>query len=261
MRQSKKIEEICIIFNVHKDPDLDYLSSVLDFLKGRDINVSLGNLRPQANFCIILGGDGTMLRVAHKAAVLNIPMLGINLGNLGFLTDVDKQFGITALEKVLQGDYIEDKRLMLETDFSSGYNIALNEICVGSTGQLKTFSVYVNDQHMDVIRADGIVVATPTGSTAYNLSAGGPILVPGGHMMVITPICPHSLSSRPWVISADDEVRIITRQDSPLYLDGENLGIIKSGDSVLVKKSPHRATIIKTAPIHFYAVLRKKKIL
>jgi len=260
-------KHICVIANEYKDPDWDYMSLVLEFLKGRGVEVSLGRIHAGADFCVVLGGDGTMLRVAHQAAPLDVPMLGINLGTLGFLTDVDKKDGLFALEKVLDGKFTAEKRIMLDAEFgmdkviSMQNRLALNEVCVGGTNQLKSFSVYVNEQHMDVIRADGIIIATPTGSSAYSLAAGGPILVPGGQMIVITPVCPHSLSSRPWVIAAEDEVRVVARQDSPLHIDGENRGIITAGESVLVKKAEHHATILKTAPAHFYAVLRKKKLL
>jgi len=259
--------KVCVIANEHKDPDWDYMGQVLEFVKNRGVEVVLGRLHAGADFCVVLGGDGTMLRVAHQAAEMDIPLLGINLGTLGFLTDVDRQDGLTALEKVLNGEYISEERLMLEAEFGMDEStplhkrLALNEVCVGGTNLLKTFSVYVNNQHMDVIRADGIIIATPTGSTAYNLAAGGPILVPGGQMIVVTPICPHSLSSRPWVIAAEDEVRIVARHASPVHIDGDNMGVINAGESVLVKRAEHHATIIKTAPSHFYAVLRKKKLL
>jgi len=239
------------------------MDQVIDFLKGRGAEIHLGQLLPGVDFCVVLGGDGTMLRAAHTAAPLGIPLLGINLGLLGFLTDADKQDGFDSLEKILSGQYSREERLMLEADFplAQSDRIALNDICVGVTGALKTFAVYVNGQHMDDIRADGIIVATPTGSTAYSLSAGGPILVPGGQMIVITPICPHSLSSRPWVISAQDEVRIVPGQDSPLFLDGYNRGNITPSQGLTVKRSAFSASILKTAPTNFYAVLRKKKLL
>jgi len=234
----------------------------LEFLQNRGVNAEIAATATEeslasASFWVVLGGDGTMLRAAPFAAVLDIPMLGINLGTLGFLTDVDKSQGLDALEKVLQNQYICEKRLML----NAGENLALNEVFVGGTGRLKTFSVYVNDQLIDKIRADGILVATPTGSTAYNLSAGGPILAPGGQMMVITPICPHSLSARPWVLSETDTVRIATHSESPIIVDGEKRGCISSSEDVLISASAFRASIIKTAPTHFYATLRKKKIL
>ena len=267
MQPSNTTRHISIIANETKDPDWDYVGKVLDFLKDQGVNIYIGKLNPNAEFCIVLGGDGTILRVAQKAAAMNIPLLGINLGTLGFLTDVDKNDGLQSISKVLSGHFFAEKRLMLEADYCADtvqkpHNcLALNEVCLGGTGNLKTFSVYINNHYMDAIRAGGIIVSTPTGSTAYNLSAGGPIIVPGGQMMVITPICPHSLSTRPWVISAEDEVRIVAKNYTPLYIDGESRCDISPGESVLIKKSIHSTTILKTAPSHFYAVLRKKKLL
>jgi len=198
-----------------------------------------------------------MLGAAHSAARLGVPLLGINLGNKGFLTDVDRQDGFTAIENVLNGRYVKQKRLMIQADGA----LALNEALVCSPGGLGYFSVYVNDMHIDDIRANGIIVATPTGSTAYNLSAGGPILAPHGQMMVITAVCPHSLSTRPWVISAEDKVRVVPESAADLVLDGEKHSIIKAEDEVCICRAPVDATIIKTSPVHFYEVLRKKKIL
>jgi len=221
----------------------------------------------RARFVIVLGGDGTMLQAAHYAAVLDVPMLGINLGNLGFLTDADKFHGITALEKVLAGNFSREKRIMLEAEFGAGEiipiekRLALNEFYIGEMGRLTDCSVYVNEQFTATIRADGIIVSTPTGSTAYNLSAGGPILMPDGQMIAITPVCPHSLSARPWVIGADDTVRIVAKKTAHVIVDGETAGRIPAGESVLIKIAPFAATILRTAQPNFYATLRKKKLL
>jgi NAD+ kinase len=253
--------KIGIVTNKEKDFSLLYTAQVRDFLLERGNNVTVSDntsgLFEDADFWVVLGGDGTMLRCSHAAAMRDIPLLGINLGTLGFLTDAEEQDGIKVLEKVLAGEYETEKRMMLE----AGNYFALNDVCVGATSGLKTFDLYVNDHKLDTIRADGIIVATPTGSTAYNLSAGGPILMPGGQMMVITPICPHSLSTRPLVIGAEDTVRIFARQVSPIIVDGETIGETLPHDSVTIRKSEYSATIIKTAPVHFYDVLRKKKIL
>jgi len=238
-------------------------------LQGRGVCVGISgtgddlNRLEDSDFWVVLGGDGTMLRTAAFAAVMDIPMLGINLGTLGFLTDVDKEHGIAALDKLLLKDYVCEERMMLNVSFSEGEFLALNEACVGVTGRLKTFDLYVNGQFIDEIRADGILVATPTGSTAYNLSAGGPILAPsgGGAMMVITPVCPHSLSARPWVIGGEDSVGITARRGSPVFADGQKIGRVSLGEGVLVAASKYVAKILKTAPTNFYATLRKKKIL
>jgi len=257
---------IGIITNKEKDPALAYTSQICEFLQGQGVTCRLEDeLQDNEDFWIILGGDGTMLRNSHRAAMHGIPLLGINLGNLGFLTDVEKQDGIDALKKALAGDYVTEQRLMLAIQYdgmlSEQDGIALNDVYVGANGGLTAFSVYVNGQPTDNIRADGIIVATPTGSTAYNLSAGGPILVPNGEMMVITPVCPHSLNTRPVVISAEDTVQITAQQNTPIYIDGEKKGEIAAGSSIAVQKSERYATILKTAPAHLHAVLRRKKII
>jgi len=253
-----------IVANKDKDAALSYSNEVREFLGARGVTISPEGQK--ADFWVVLGGDGTMLRAARVAALLNVPLLGINLGNLGFLTDVDRQDGFHALENVLAGRYQSQKRLMLmatanSTELTSPKNLALNEVFIAANGRLQYFSVYVNGAHMDDIRADGVIVATPTGSTAYSLSAGGPILAPYGEMMVITTVCPHSLSTRPWVVPATDTIHIVPGGEANLNLDGEKIAVIPPGKSVEISRAPVSATIIKTTSTHFYEVLRRKKIL
>jgi len=244
-----------VITNHDKDPGLSYTAQVCEFLTGRGVKVATHGGLLTASFWLILGGDGTMLQNSHVAARHNIPLLGINLGNLGFLTDAEKQNGLDSIANVLAGKYKTEKRLMIQTQ----NNIALNDICIGTGGGLKAFSISVNDTLIDTIRADGVVVSTPTGSTAYNLSAGGPILMPGGQMMVVTPVCPHSIGIRPLVIGAEDTVEITPHQSTPLFIDGENMG--NTSESVHICKSEFFATIMKTSATHLYETLREKKIL
>ena len=247
-----------IITNKEKDPALSFTTQVRDFLIGQGVHITEDTLT-DADFWVVLGGDGTMLRCSHLAAMHDIPLLGINLGTLGFLTDAEKQDGLDVLAKVLKGEYKTEKRLML--DICEGQASALNDVFVGAAGGLKTFDLYVGSHLLDTLRADGIIVATPTGSTAYSLSAGGPLLMPGGQMMVVTPVCPHSLSTRPLVIGAEDVVRIVTHETCPIIVDGETIGETKPGNGVCVRKSAHSASIIKTTEAHLYDVLRKKKLL
>lgn len=261
--------KIKIISNEEKDPCLEYANEVRAFLASRGCAADIAKSEDfaPADFCVVLGGDGTMLRVAHFAAVAGVAMLGINLGTLGFLTDVDKKNGLKALEKILAGEFFREERIMLDAEFGTEkiiptqQRIALNEILVGEMGNLIEYSIYVNEQFITAIKADGIIVATPTGSTAYNLSAGGPILVPGGNMVAITPVCPHSLSARPWVVGANDSIRVVAKRDSKIYIDGCMRAKIRAGENVFVKSSEHRAAILKTTQTNFFAILRKKKLL
>ncbi|MCL2197439.1 MAG: NAD(+)/NADH kinase [Defluviitaleaceae bacterium] len=264
------MQSIKIIANQKRDTGLVYANEVRDYLIGRGYDADIIEPCKQASpalFCVVLGGDGTMLRVAHYAAIYDTPMIGINLGNLGFLTDVDKAQGITALSNILEGRHVNEKRIMLESEFGTDeiipiqQRLSLNEVCLGNMGKLGEYSIYVNEQHMVTMRADAIIVSTPTGSTAYNLAAGGPILVSGGQMVVITPVCPHSLSARPLVVGTSDTVRVVAKQNSSVRIDGNKRGTVLCGESIFIKTSHYRATILKTTYTNFYSTLRKKKLL
>jgi len=264
-----------IVVNANKDGGLAFSKQIQALLEAKGVTVVTANDAKDADFWIVLGGDGTMLRAARQAAIFDVPLLGINLGTMGFLTDVDKQDGVAAIEYVLAGRYESQKRLMLTATVKSvgcrsdvlpgdsqySNDLALNEVYLGNNGKLGNYSVFINGVHMDDIRADGIIVATPTGSTAYNLSAGGPILAPYGQMMVITAICPHSLSTRPWVVEADDVINVIPVGEASLLLDGESRAKLLPGQGVEIRRAAVSATIIKTSSGHFYEILRKKKII
>lgn len=276
-----------VIPNTDKDAGFAYTREVCDFLTARGVTVAVEKsvaqgvgkpgigvteeaLYRDTAFLAVLGGDGTMLRAAHYAAPYGTPMLGINLGTLGYLTDVDRHEGLTALSKALAGQCKREKRLMLEAAGQAADKLppadrtALNDVCVsrGGFGKLITFSLYINGMLMDTLRADGIIVSTPTGSTAYNLSAGGPILTPDGEMIVVTAVCPHTLNTRPWVIMADDQVEIVPTDDNggaaAVTLDGETRLMLSHGEGIQIRRAACTATILKTSSTGFYEILRRK---
>lgn len=217
----------------------------------------------QANFIVILGGDGTILRWAKKISKFNKNILGINIGNLGYLTDVEKCEGTLAIKKVLKNDYNVEKRMMLSAVINDKEYLALNEVNInnGNVSRMIKIGIDVNNLFVDAFSADGLIVSTPTGSTAYNLSAGGPILKPDTELIAITYVCPHALFSRPYVISSNDTIRAyITNKDSIAYLslDGDNCIPINYGDNIYIKKSSFYTNIIKTNNLSFYDVLRRK---
>ena len=253
--------QIGIVSNATRDIDLKFAKEISAWLDEHDC-VPIIN-KPEAygsKFLIVLGGDGTMLRAAHSAAPHSTPMLGINLGALGYLTDVERHEGIKAIEKMLAGDFRLEQRMMLEV---RGY-LALNEVLVhrGEPSGLMSFRISVQQAHMDTLRADGVLVATPTGSTAYNLSAGGPILRPDSEMTVVTAVCPHTLYARPWVLSGNDKISLqplSSREDhATVSIDGEAKFSLKCGEEITVTQSQHRAAIVKTTDADFFEVLRKK---
>jgi len=245
-----------VIVNATKDPGLSYAKDIEAWLNARGYQPVWDDDAYKSDFLVVLGGDGTMLRASKMAAKYNTPVLGINLGNLGYLTDVDRNEGLNAIDKMLAGDYRREQRMMLETR----KELALNDVFLrGETTRLASYKIDVGNGHMDTLRADGILVATPTGSTAYNLSAGGPILKPDSEMMVITPVCPHILYAKPWVISGNDEVSITpVDEDAVVVLDGEVKFHLKKNESLTISQAECMATIIKTTNVNFFEVLRKK---
>jgi len=205
------LKKVGIISNFDKDAGLKVTKTIADFLeqKGADLlmlenmakplnmgryAVSEKELYNESDFLVVLGGDGTILGAGRKAAIYDTPLLGINLGTLGYLTDVEKSGAKTSLEKVLKGDYKIEKRMILEGFISSKGKsgiLALNDVCIfrGSFSKIVKLNLFINNEYLYTYRADGVIISTPTGSTAYNLSAGGPILKPDVQMVVITPIC------------------------------------------------------------------------
>lgn len=215
---------------------------------------------------IVLGGDGTILNAIMQNAIYETPFLGINFGHLGFLTDTDSDGIKDSVSKVLKGNYRIEKRMNLDA-YVKGKNedspfTVINEFNVSYGGIIDT-ALYVNDEYIDNFFGDGIIVSTPTGSTAYNLAAGGPILKSDADVIAITPICPHMLHARSIVIGAQDEVKIkisshTAREAVTLVGDGKHFSELNDGDEVIIKKSKYYTNIIKTNTMGFYDVLRNK---
>jgi len=225
----------------------------------------------EADFLVVLGGDGTMLRAARETALYNIPLLGINIGKLGYLTDVEPDGAKDAIFSVINGYYTTEKRMMLQAVIGENNPpkplIALNDFCIarGAYTRLLEFEIWVNDEYIESLSADGLIVCTPTGSTAYNLSAGGPILKPDAEMIAVTPICPHALHVSPLVLSSKDQVTIKMTTDTTqtpgniVSVDGEVFET-KKCEHITIKRSELNATIIKTGEKSFFDVLRRKLI-
>jgi len=241
------------------------------FVHTEPLIVDEDQLYQKSDFIIALGGDGTILRTAPLAAKYATPIIGINLGTLGYLTDAEEKGGIEAVGKVLENRFNTEKRMMLGAEILDGdlkvlqgSLVALNDVCIlrGSAPKVKTFNLNINGQFLDSYKADGIIIATPTGSTAYNISAGGPVLKPDIEIIAITPVCPHKMHSRPMVVSADDVVSIEIKDnyehEAVLTLDGQDHIVLEKGQMVKVRKSPDYLTLIKTSDMGFYDILRAK---
>jgi len=277
---------IGIISNLDKDKDQVITQQVIKWLEEKGINVYFSEKISaelallKENYCeeyiftnsdviIVLGGDGTLLNVARQASCNGVPLFGINMGHLGFLTETEVSDMYASLEKLIAGDYTIESRLMLEafienTKERTNNFIALNDIVVAksSFSRLIAYSIYINDKFVDLYSGDGIIVCSPTGSTAYSLSAGGPIVSPDVEVLLVTPVCPHTLHSRSILVSSKDLVRIEldkhNKTDIILTVDGQNGIKIKPGDIVTVKRSRYSANLVKLNDRSFFDVLRAK---
>ena len=222
------------------------------------------------DLAIAVGGDGTTLNVAKKASFKNIPTLGINAGRLGFMSGLEKN-ELSLLKNVVDGDFITEERMMLKVDvvqngLSVGTYHCLNDAVIsrGDIARLIDINVSCENRPVTQTRADGMIVSTPTGSTAYSMAAGGPVVSPDNSCFVVTPICPHSLVNRSIVFSSDKELLLTVGSDinTNVYLsiDGSNSIPVDAKTEIRVSKSEYTAKLIKVKPENFYEILNKKII-
>lgn len=225
-----------------------------------------------ADCMIVLGGDGTVLQAARLTKMLRVPIIGVNLGTLGYMTEVEVPNLEESLERLIAGDYVQESRMMLggRAAFSDGREEegwALNDIVIARSGPLQIirFNIYVNGQFLNDYSADGVIVTTPTGSTGYNLSAGGPLVEPGARLIVLTPICPHSLNQRSIVLSPEDviEIQIPARGESgnqnvEASFDGSHIIPLRTGDRLRIVRSEETTEFLKLGQVSFLDVLHRK---
>mgnify|MGYP000481182330 CR=1 FL=1 len=282
------MDRFYIIPNSAKDPELTFSNMIIDYLEEHGARCHVQKITekmegpyhytdpdgiPEDTQCIIvLGGDGTLLQAARDVVHLDIPLLGINLGTLGFLAEVDKNSVYPALDRLLTDDYELEERMMLEGkiyrgDELVGKDIALNDIVIAREGPLRVvrFKNFVNDEYLNSYNADGIIISTPTGSTGYSLSVGGPIVSPSGEMTIMTPIAPHTLNSRSIVFPAEDVITVEMgegrHQDCEKGLasfDGDSEIPMITGDKIVIRKAEVKTRILKLNHLSFVEVLRQK---
>lgn len=226
-------------------------------------------LGEKCDLIIVVGGDGSLLRGAKCASNHNIPVLGINHGRLGFLTDIHPEAFEHEIALVLKGDYFEESRFLLSATLKHNDNIiatdeALNDVvlALGPVPHLIQFEIYINDKFVCQQRADGLIIATPTGSTAYALSSGGPILHPELDAIVLVPMLPHTLSSRPIVVKGQDNIRVVIsdKNEGPATVscDGHKRITLEPASSIHVKKKPQHLRIIHPSHYTYFDTLRTK---
>ncbi len=226
----------------------------------------------EVDWVIAIGGDGTLLKTARLVGASGVPILGVNSGKLGFMMQTTPDDLNDALDRVFEERYSLDKRLVLQGRTRSGTSgdaaddevfSALNDIVIdkGSICRVIELGIYINDEYVNDVMADGLIVSTPTGSTAYSLAAGGPILAPDMEAIVVSPICPHTLSNRAMVLAARDRIRVEVRADHPdllLTVDGQENVVIQPGSTVELCRADHTVHLIRFTDRSFYDVLRTK---
>ncbi len=279
------MNKVGFVVNLEKDPLLSYTKKLAEYVLqlgcevifSEEIQKSIGlgygvenvdDICKKSDFVTVLGGDGTILTVARRACIYKTPILGINLGTLGYLADVEKNDAFKAVEKVLNNDYSIEKRMMIEI-FKDGkplenyLGLALNEVCIRNNtfSRMIKFEIEINGEFIDSYKADGVIVSTATGSTAYNLAAGGPILKPDTELISITHLCPHTLYARPYVVSGNDIIKIRNfEKNVVVFLDGHEVVSAEGESEITIKRSEFSTYIVKTTGLGFYDILRRKMV-
>lgn len=277
---------IGIITNLEKDPDLKHTSELASCVisMGGEAKlasevskiIGIGESCPDddaviesSDMVVCLGGDGTFLKAARRIYKKSIPILGINLGNLGFLTEIDKNEIPHAMEHIFKGEYKIEERMMLDVEIhKSGCDIirdvALNDAVIsrGAISRILHVKTYINDAFVDSFPGDGLIVSSPTGSTAYSLSAGGPIVEPDTDLIIISPICPHILYSRSFITKDTSTVTAVVdenfQHNAMVTIDGQEGYDIRGGDSVKISRSEHSIKLISINSRNFFNILRAK---
>ena len=253
------MKNIGICVNLKKDTELKITNELIGMVKNLKLNCEIVDLDKKYDLIISLGGDGTFLSTAKQ--FLDTPIVGINLGNMGFLTEIDKNDFYIKIIDILTGNFTIEERFLLETEVQGKKLYALNDMVIsrGSLTRLLKMNLYFDDKFVDNYRADGIIISTPTGSTAYSLSAGGPIVDPKLDIILVSPICAHSLHHRPLVISGDTEVKFYVDEDRYMIMaDGQESFYNEKGTEVIIKKSSKTVKIVKFNDSCFFDTVRKK---
>lgn len=269
-----------ILTNTEKDIDLALSNKISEYLSKHEaeaiiISDMLNDVDEErkkeymkgVQAAIVLGGDGTMLRAAHWIDSYEVSLLGVNLGTMGFLTEIEESNVFHALDRLMSNDFKLEKRMMIEGKVNEKIYHSLNDIVITRAGfsRIIGLNVYVNGELLDTYEADGVIIATPTGSTGYNLSAGGPIVSPKSKAIVVTPISPHSLTAKSVVFDSNDNIKIeivkkrkTQETEAIVSFDGGDSTELSAGDVVTANISAKEISLIKMYDVNFYSVLREK---
>ena len=244
--------------------------AVADLLPGHQLQVCSRSMMGEiCDLVIVVGGDGSLLGAARALCRYNVPVLGVNRGGLGFLTDISPDELEQRVGAVLAGEYMAESRFLLDAfvcrdEEQLGSSEALNDVVLhpGKSARMIEFELFVDGQFVYSQKSDGMIVATPTGSTAYSLSAGGPIMHPKLDAVVLVPMFPHTLSSRPIVVEGNSEIRVVIGKQNEIYpqvsCDGQEHIACAPGDTLIIRKKPQKLRLIHPLDHNFYAICRSK---
>lgn len=264
------LKQISIVSKIDDDNAQQYAQKLTQWLESKKIACRMETIDPALDMIIVLGGDGTLLHIAEMAARHAVPVLGINLGNLGFLTEFRKDETYSALEKILSSKVTIEKRLMLKARVitplkRSESRYALNDVVISKkvSDRLLHLSTRAGKEYITTYRADGLIFSSPTGSTAYNLSAGGPLVYPGLATITVTPICPFMLSSRPIILPAHKN--LVTTYEAEenggraqVIIDGQPFMEMQPGDNLEISTARHPLKIVASENRDYFSILRNK---
>lgn len=277
------MKNFCLITNQYKDPDLKTTNAIADYIRSKGAktvslvsayhsedsgNFSIENIPKNTECIIVLGGDGTLIRAATKVQSLQIPLIGVNLGTLGYLCEVSEEKVFRAVDRLIEDKYLIEDRIMLKGRINGAgqKKLALNDVVIHHGGdiQIIKLNVYINGEFLVQYKADGIIVATPTGSTGYSMSAGGPIVDPRGDMILLTPNNAHSIGSRSIVLNGEDRIEIevdksnIDRGNICVSLDGDCIARLSPGDRYVIERAKNKVHICKLHKRSFLEILSRK---
>jgi len=279
------IKKIGIVANIDKEKSLELTLRLKKWAEKKGVDVYLEEkiagrlgeaegldrkaLAGVVDLLVVLGGDGTMLRTARAVREMDVPIVGINLGGFGYLTEVNVNEMDEALEMIMAGRYETEKRMMLDIAISrndggqSRERTVLNDVVInrGNLSRIVELETFVDGHYLATFKADGLILSTPTGSTAYSLSAGGPIVFPQQDSIIINPICPHTLTNRPIILPENAQVKIVLwtkEMGATVNMDGQASFILASGDTVVVKKSRYITTLVTSPHRDYMEILRTK---
>lgn len=282
------MDRFCLITNRDKDDNLKITAGIIDYMKKNQKQcifldekksenmeyyyTDTDNIPNDIECAIVLGGDGTIIQSAHDLLGRGIPILGINLGTLGFLAEIERNNLYEALDSLYKNNCSIENRMMLQGNIHRNNILAytgtaLNDIVITRSGfsRIISFSVFVNDELVDRYRGDGVIISTPTGSTGYNLSSGGPVVKPDSQVMIITPICTHSLTARSIVVSSQDRIKIridkskkTQEEEAIATFDGRMAILLQTEDVIDVYKAQEETKLVKINQTSFFEILRTK---